>query len=206
MPGRYSPLRLLERRWSGDPFWGEELFIEDVCPGALPYRARWFPGVLEVRSTGDPARETFSPHGVATSAADVLRKHGLELQFFATANRGDRRDMAIQTMAGSMRRLTPQRAAFRVTPQFVVVTKRGSTATPVLVDGFEAGYFWDAKSTKGTTNPNTRRPLKDGYYDHGQNCVEDIAQMFGPGTKLKPGMKANPMQAYPPSALSWMGN
>jgi hypothetical protein len=30
--------------------------------------------------------------------------------------------------------------------------------------------------------------------------------MFGPGTKLKPVMKANPTHAYPPSALSWMGN
>ena len=114
--------------------------------------------------------------------------------------------MAIQTVAGYMRRLTPQGPAFRVTPQFVVVTKRGSTSTPVLVDGFEAGYVWDSKSTKGTTNPNTRRPLKDGYYDHGQNCVEYIAQMFGPGTTLMPVMKANPTDAYPVHPLSWMGN
>jgi len=34
----------------------------------------------------------------------------------------------------------------------------------VLLKRAEAGYVWDAKSTKGTTNPNTRRPLKDGYY------------------------------------------
>ena len=76
--------------------------------------------------------------------------------FVGSANRVDRRDMVIQTVARYMRRLTPQRSAFRVTPQFVVVTERGSTATPVLVDGFEAGYVWDAESTKGTTNPNTR--------------------------------------------------
>jgi hypothetical protein len=42
----------------------------------------------------------------------------------------------------------------------VVVTKRGSSTTPVLVGGFEAGYVWDATSTKGTTNPRTRRSLK----------------------------------------------
>jgi len=183
---------------------GASMFIEDFCPVALQYRAQWFPNRLEVRSTGDPAGESFSPHHVATSAADVLRKHGVELQFFSTANRVDRRDMAIQTVAGYMRRLTPQGPAFKVTPQFVVVTNRGSTPTPVLVDGFEAGYVWDAKSTKGTTNPNTRRPLKDGYYDHGQNCVEYVALMFGPGTKLKPVIKANPMHAYPLDPLSWM--
>jgi hypothetical protein len=60
-----------------------------------------------VRSTGDPAGDAFSPHGVATSAADVLRKHGVNLQFFSSANRMDHRDMAIQTVAGFMHRLTP---------------------------------------------------------------------------------------------------
>ena len=112
--------------------------------------------------------------------------------------------MAIQTVAGYMRRLTPQGAAFQVTPQFVVVTKRGSTSTPVLVDGFEAGYVWDAKSTKGTTNPNTRRPLKDGYYDHGQNCVEYIALIFGPRTGVK---RETPELLVPPPYLGpngWM--
>jgi len=141
---------------------GASMFIEDFCPVALQYRAHWFPNVLEVRSTGDPAGQAFSPHGVATSGADVLRKHGVKLQFFAMAKRVDRRDMAIQTVAGYMRRLTPQGPAFRIASRFAVVTKRGSATTPVLVDGFEAGYVWDAKSTTGTTNPNTRRPLKDG--------------------------------------------
>ena len=34
------------------------------------------------------------------------------------------------------------------------------------------------------TIANTRRPLKDGYDDHGPNCVEYIALMIGPGTRL----------------------
>ena len=74
------------------------------------------------------------------------------------------------------------------------------------MDGFETGYVWDAKSTKGTVNPNMRRPLKDGYYDHGQNCVEYIAQMFGPGTKLKPVMQVERTPAYLLDPLSWIGN
>ena len=52
--------------------------------------------------------------------------------------------------------------------------------TPVLVDGFEAGYVWDTQSTTSTSNPNTRRPLKDGFYDHGQNCLEYILLAYGP--------------------------
>ena len=74
----------------------------------------------------------------------------------------------------------------------------------VRVDGFGAGYVRDAKSTKGTTNPNTRRPLKDGYYDHGQNCVEYIALMFGPGTRRKAAPKAKPSPTFPSDPLSWM--
>jgi hypothetical protein len=37
----------------------------------------------------------------------------------------------------------------------------------VFLNRPEADYVWDSKSTKGTTNPNTRRPLKDAYDDHG---------------------------------------
>jgi hypothetical protein len=87
-----------------------------------------------------------------------------------------------------MRRLTPQGPGFKIAPRFVIVTKRGTTETPVLVDGFEAGYVWDTKSTASTANPNTRRPLKDGFYDHAQNAAEYIVLAFGPaaGVKTKP--------------------
>jgi hypothetical protein len=159
---------------------GAAMFIEDFCPIALQYRAQWFPKVLEVRSPGDPAGQSFSPHGVATSAFDVLAKHGVKLQSVPSANRVDRRDVAIQSIAGYMRRLTGTGPAFRVAPRFVVVTARGSQSTPVLADGFEAGYVWDTKSTASTSNPNTRRPLKDGFYDHGQNCLEYVLLAYGP--------------------------
>jgi hypothetical protein len=67
----------------------------------------------------------------------------------------------------------------------VVVSKRRSQIMKVLVDGFEAGYVWDTKSTTSTASPNTRRPLKDGYYDHAQNCVEHIVLTFGPTAPTK---------------------
>jgi len=165
---------------------GAAMFIEDFCPIALQYRAQWFPNLLEVRSTGDPAGESFSPHGVATSAFDVLAKRGVRLQSVPSANRVERRDVAIQSIAGYMRRLTgAEGAAFKVAPRFVVVTARGSQSTPVLVDGFEAGYVWDSKSTASTSHPNTRRPLKDGFYDHGQNGLEYVMLAFGPTVSQK---------------------
>jgi hypothetical protein len=62
----------------------------------------------------------------------------------------------------------------------------------------------------GTTNPNTRRPLKDGYYDHGQNCVEYIALMFGPAAPSRKRTETDP-DPYdkffygPDRTLAWMG-
>lgn len=159
---------------------GVSMFIEDFCPIALQYRAQWFPRTVDVQSTGDPAGQSFSPHGVATSAIDVLRKHGVEARTVSTANRAERRDVAIQTIAGYMRRLTATGGAFAVAPRFVVVSAQGTTTPNVLVDGFEAGYVWAESKATSASTPNTRRPLKDGYYDHAQNGLEYIVLAFGP--------------------------
>ena len=56
-----------------------------------------------------------------------------------------------------------------------------------------------------STGANTRRPLKDGYYDHGQNCVEYVALMFGQGTKRKPALPHTAPPSFPSSPYSWMG-
>jgi len=63
-------------------------------------------------------------------------------------------------------------------------------------EGGGADDVWDSKSTKSTTNPNTRRPLKDGYYDHSQNCVEYILLKFGPTAPTK-------KQTAPKEDLDW---
>jgi hypothetical protein len=54
-----------------------------------------------------------------------------------------------------------------------------------------------------------RRPLKDGYYDHGQNCVEYIVLKFGPTAPTKKQTKAAaewaPQSRYhgPDAWMSW---
>jgi hypothetical protein len=132
---------------------GVSMFIEDFCPIALQYRARWFPRPMEVQSTGDPAGQSFSPHGVATSAIDVLKKYGVQAHTRPAANRVDQRDVAIQSIAGYMRRLTATGAAFGVAPRFVVVTGTGTSSPSVLVDGFEAGYVWAESQATGQYPP-----------------------------------------------------
>jgi hypothetical protein len=57
-----------------------------------------------------------------------------------------------------------------------------------------------------TTNPNTRWPLKDGYY--GQNCVEYIVLRFGPTAPTKKQTKPPaewPRPSYDFGPNSWMG-
>jgi hypothetical protein len=49
---------------------------------------------------GRPCGQKSQPHGVATSAFDVLAKHRVRLQSVPSANRVDRRDVAIQSLAG----------------------------------------------------------------------------------------------------------
>jgi hypothetical protein len=82
-------------------------------------------------------------------------------------------------MASAMRRRTGRGEAFTVNPRFVLITPHGIKRTEVLVDAFEAGYVWDDRALSNTTSPNTRRPKKDGFYDHCMNCCEYSELAFG---------------------------
>jgi hypothetical protein len=52
----------------------------------------------------------------------------------------------------------------------------------LFLDGLEAGYIWDDRSIANSVSPNTRRPKKDGTYDHLQNCAEYSWLNYGPVT------------------------
>jgi len=56
----------------------------------------------------------------------------------------------------------------------------------------------------GTSTPNTRRPLKDGYYDHAQNCLEYIVLAFGPTAERKPKRVMYPPLPVYRGRGSWM--
>jgi hypothetical protein len=56
---------------------------------------------------------------------------------------------------------------------------------------------------------NTRRPLRDRYYDHGRNCVKYIAVMFGPVAPSKERTKTEPdpyarLFYGPDQTFTWM--
>jgi len=49
---------------------------------------------------------------------------------------------------------------------------------PFLVDALEAGYVWDEHMVS-VGNKQIRRPKKDGWFEHGMNCLEYLELTFG---------------------------
>lgn len=147
---------------------GTDQFIEDAVLEVLALRSQLFPDVLDVWTTCDPAGAARDSQGLNKTAVQVLQEHGIMARHTPGANQPQSRDLAIQRVAQYALRLTSLgTVGLAVHPR-----------CKVLIDGFEAGYTWDDKSTTNTLTPNVRRPRKDGYYDHLQNCVEYLALAF----------------------------
>lgn len=141
---------------------GKDEFLEEFAPKALQLRRNLCPDVREVLSCCDPAGSHKSSHGVTSNAVDVLREHGIYPIWKEGANHPINRDGAIQKISqGFMRQV-------RGIPQIMIHPR-----CKEYIRGCEAGYVWDDSKALGhSLFPNTRRPKKDGRYDHLQNCAE----------------------------------
>lgn len=148
---------------------GRDQFIEDFAPWVVQQRAALFPDVREVWACCDPAGAQHNSHGLHTSAVDVLHQHGVYPRFIDGANSPTMRDAAIQKISAALVRLHRGRAAVQL-----------HSRCRLCIDGLEAGYVWDTRSLAHSVSPNTRRPRKDGRYDHLQNCLEYTFLNFGP--------------------------
>jgi hypothetical protein len=112
-------------------------------------------------------------------SGEILAEHGIALKRIDGANQPEIRYGAIQALSQYMRRSSLDgQPAFRIHPRAAIVSADGVKHLPFLVDGFEAGYVWDTRQVVGL-KAGIRRPRKDGYYDHGQNCVEYAQIGFG---------------------------
>ena len=160
---------------------GQGMFLEDFAPMALGYRARWCPHPMETWTTCDPAGDALDNQGIRNKATDILRQFGVHARPCTGGNHPEMRNTAIQRMSASMRRRTERGEAFTVHPQFAYLGPHGAKPIEVIVDGLEAGYVWDDKALPYTA-PSTRKPKKDGWYDHTQNCLEYLELMFGTAT------------------------
>ena len=150
---------------------GEDEYLEDFVPKVLQRRAALFGTEVEFWTCCDPSGADSTSHGLRRTAVDVLSEHGIYPRFVSGSNRPDRRSFAIQQIARFMLRLTKDGPAFQI-------HERCKT----LIDGFTSGYVYSENASYSERYGNIRKPDKDGYYDHLQNCVEYlILNFFTPG-------------------------
>lgn len=174
--GQYTPwsdLRIL------GGVMGHNLYLEDFAPIVQQYRKRWFPNALEVLTCCDPAGSHDNSQGVKQNGVKVLQDHGFYPSWQADSNSPAVRLAMVERIAAHMRRRTPNGEAFGIDRErWVRVGLTSVTVHRFLADGCEAGYVWDAHEIS-VGNKQMRRPKKDGWYEHGQNCLEYLEHNFG---------------------------
>ena len=62
--------------------------------------------------------------------------------------------------------------------QWLRISSSNTVIDRFLADGFEAGYVWDEHMVS-VANKQVKKPKKDGWYEHGQNCAEYLELNFG---------------------------
>ena len=87
--------------------------------------------------------------------------------------------------------------------RWLTISENTTVPDRFLADGFEAGYVWDEHMVS-VGNKQVRKPKKDGWYEHGQNCAEYLECNFGAAfVKKKEGVRGSMRQ--PGGNLAWMG-
>jgi hypothetical protein len=160
---------------------GQNLYLEDFAPLAQRYRSEWFPNVRLHLECCDPAGAHDNSQGVRQNGILVLREHGFNPTFKENSNAPDVRLAMIERLAAYMRKRTPQGEAFGIESDlnhWVLVSQDTTRPWPFLADGFEAGYVWDEHFVS-VGSKQIRKPKKDGWYEHGQNCTEYLELNFG---------------------------
>jgi hypothetical protein len=87
--------------------------------------------------------------------------------------------------------------------RWLTISASATVPDRFLADGFEAGYVWDEHMVS-VNNKQVRRPKKDGWYEHGQNCAEYLEANFGAAPpKARPVVSSGPR--LPTGDGAWMG-
>jgi hypothetical protein len=183
---------------------GQDLYLDDFLELVLQYRRSWFPDA-DIRECCDPAGASDTSHGTE-GAVKILRAKGISAVYVPDANSPAMRLAAIERMAAQMRRRAADHSeSFLIADndQWLRVSTQSTVLDRFLADGFEAGYVWDDHLVS-VGSKQMRKPRKDGWYEHGQNCAEYLELNFGlEPPKAKP---APTILAYGPSSSStWMG-
>jgi len=185
---------------------GHDVFLDAFLTRALQVLAQWFPDPIETAWSCDPAGVS-NPLGVDLKA--ILRPHGLAPRYVEDSNSPIVRNAMIERVTKQMReRALDGGEAFIVSnsQRWQILSSSGMTLDRFFADGLEFGYVWD-ELTVSVGNKQMRRPKKDGWYEHAQNCLEYLEANFGTlGSKKK---EREPVRRPLPRALAgsdgWMG-
>lgn len=181
---------------------GQDLYLDDFIAIVLRYLSEWFSGA-NVEWCSDPAGAADTSHGTQ-GAIKTLRAHGIQPRYVEDSNSPGLRIALIERIASHMRRRGADRAeAFVVSDsdRWLVISERSTVIDRFLADGFEAGYVWDEHMVS-VGNKQVRKPKKDGWYEHGQNCVEYLEANFGSAPPKKP-REAPPVRPPVRGDMAW---
>lgn len=159
---------------------GQNLYLEDFLDVVLSYRGQWFPRVVEHRECCDPAGASDTSHGTHGALA-ILHRKGVHPRYVPDSNSPAVRLACIERMAAQMRKRAADGSEALVVSsadRWLRVSAQATIADRFLADGFEAGYVWDEHMVSVANKP-MRKPQKDGWYEHGQNCAEYLEANFG---------------------------
>lgn len=184
---------------------GQDLYLEDFLPMVKRYRNEWFHDAVEIRSCCDPAGASDNSQGVNLNGLTVLEQHGIRPRYQPNSNSPLIRLEMVERHAMLMRKRTPQGEALLINREnWLRVSREAVVQDRFLADGFEAGYVWD-EHTVSVANKQVRRPKKDGWYEHGQNCAEYLELNFGgalPPKKEPPRLEVSMPAVHP---MGWAG-
>ncbi len=169
---------------------GQQLYLDAFLDIGLQKLGEWFPGA-EIEWCCDPAGASDTSHGTE-GAVKILRDKGIRPRYKADSNSPAIRLAIVERTATQMRqRVSDRSEAFSVNADYerwLTISEQATVQDRFLADGFEAGYVWDEHMVS-VGNKQVRRPKKDGWYEHGQNCSEYLELNFGYQAKKEPKPK-----------------
>jgi len=169
---------------------GQNLWLEDFLPLVQQCRQQWFGKLPSLQTCCDPAGTHDHAHGTRDNALQVLKRFYPEhhrIEYKENSNAPDVRIALVERLAGHMRRRSPWGESLAVDgskdlngqySRWLRVDKDGAEPWSFVSDGFEAGYVWDSHFVS-VGSKQMRKPKKDSWYEHGQNCVEYLELNFG---------------------------
>jgi len=183
---------------------GQDLYLEDFLPIVKRHRMAWFPGA-DILSCCDPAGAADNSQGVTTNALTVLKQHGFYPRWETNSNSPAVRLAMVERQGAAMRKRTPHGEAFAVASddRWMRISSTQQVRDTFLADGYEAGYVWDEHFVS-VGSKQMRKPKKDGWYEHGQNCAEYLELNFGVGPQRERVVIQPPPLPAVSSGLAWM--